>query len=162
MKSAGSVYDVLDLDRGVAVKRIGEVDLGTLEWNKYNDANINVFYARVNEMKPSQAKALCSKYLYQYWTSLQNRTDKTLQNHPSLNISYIADVDYDTKEAFKQAMQGVMMYYELATPTETPIDEADLEALRTLQVEAGGTLTFEQSDLHLPVPNQETYLVKVV
>lgn len=160
MKSAGSVYDEIDLVKGKAIQRVGSVDLGTLDWSKYDSANIPVYYARINAMKPSYAKSLCNKYIWELWTSLTSRVSGTLENHPSLNITYIADSNYDNAMAFKQAMNGVMLYYELATPTETPLEQADWEYLQSLEVESNGTITFA-NEQYLQVPNEESYLKRV-
>ena len=58
-------------------------------------------------------------------------------------------------------MSGVMLYYELGTPIETDIS-AYLSDDNLLQVEPGGTLTFENAladDYRLPVPSQEGYTI---
>ena len=128
MKSAGSVRDELTKDK--AVKRIGVVDLGTLDWERYTDA---AGYFAVPEadipLKPkrpvsssTKANAICSKYMVEPTSNiyLQGFIDKTIGIHT--NGSIIAqDTTYTDATTFKAAMSGVMLYYELAEPIETTI-----------------------------------------
>lgn len=165
MHSAGSVYDEIDIDKGVAIKRVDSVDLGTFMW-EYDSTH---YQFRTTATLPNtqsysvstKANALCSKYVSNSaedsWVNNKIGTICVNAN----NKVEVYDNAYTNANDFKNAMNGVMLQYELATPIETPIDSADLEALRSLQVEAGGTITFENAQF-LEVPNKETYLVKVV
>lgn len=74
------------------------------------------------------------------------------------------DTSYTDATAFKQAMQGVMLYYELETPIVTDIsDLIPDDFLRNVEVEAGGSITFRSSNdsYRIPVPNEEEYIVKL-
>lgn len=56
---------------------------------------------------------------------------------------------------------GTVTYYALATPIETDISSILTDS--TIEVEAGGTLTFKNQhgdNFRLPVPNSETFLVQ--
>ena len=72
---------------------------------------------------------------------------------------YIRNDDYDNDVVgFKQAMQGVLLYYELATPIVT-VTEVD-NRFDAIDCKAGDKITFiGNSDYHLPVPNEEEYLI---
>ena len=49
-----------------------------------------------------------------------------------------------------------MLYYELVTPTEETVPEID----NYIQVEGGGTLTFESDDtISMPVPSTDRFVV---
>lgn len=77
---------------------------------------------------------------------------------------YVNDTSYTDATAFKQAMQGVMLYYELETPIVTDIsDLIPDDFLRNVEVEAGGSITFRSSNdsYRIPVPNEEEYIVKL-
>ena len=68
---------------------------------------------------------------------------------------------YTDASTFTTAMNGVYLYYELATPVEVDISEY-LTDDNLINVEAGGTLTFPNSngdDYQIPVPSEETYMV---
>ena len=76
----------------------------------------------------------------------------------------VRDTAYTDATAFKQAMSGVMLYYELANPIVTDISALiPDDFLRNLTVEAGGSVTFKNSNdnYHIPVPSEEEYIVKL-
>ena len=59
------------------------------------------------------------------------------------------------------ALNGVYAYYKLKTPQEIDISEY-LTDDNLINVEAGGTLTFPNSngtDYQIPVPSEETYMI---
>ena len=59
------------------------------------------------------------------------------------------------------SLSGKILYYELETPVETDIS-AYLTDDNLINVEAGGTLTFHNSngtDYQIPVPSDETYMI---
>lgn len=111
--------DVYKAD-GTVERKYGVVDLGTFNWSKYVNANIPIFYTSVDipNLKPGTGRmAKCSAYVCQDWTSLNARTDKTVEIHPTLSRPYIADSSYTDAASFKTAMSGVYLVYELAEPT---------------------------------------------
>jgi hypothetical protein len=62
-------------------------------------------------------------------------------------------------------MQGVILYYELANPIVTDISTLiPDDFLRNMEVEAGGSVTFKNSNgdsYCIPVPSEEEYVVKL-
>ena len=121
MKSAGSVRDELTKDK--AIKRIGVVDLGTLPWG-YN-STYEYFRCEFNgALYPSNnsiiANIICNKYV----ASASDGIPSLSSGHIGLNASgilWVKDLDYTDATAFKAAMSGVMLYYELAEPIETTL-----------------------------------------
>lgn len=76
----------------------------------------------------------------------------------------IRNTAYTDATTFKQAMQGVILHYELANPIITDISALiPDDFLRNVEVEAGGSVTFKNSnDSYLiPVPSEEEYIVKL-
>lgn len=139
MRSAGTVRD--ELSAGAAVTRIGSVDLGTLTWVQNNDTP-DVFYAAVSGIYVPSAQSgridglVASKY-YTVDTLAAigpTMTQKTMKR--SYGNVYIRDESYATAAAFKTAMSGVYLFYELATPTTQTIDPP---LNLTYRVERGGT-----------------------
>ena len=126
MRSAGSVRDEIRYNvaegHWEAVQRVGVVDLGTLQWQYSRTSGDMV--VRLNSAK-LPAKAMCSKY--NYVAGLGNATtDKTLVLGENYYNLCILDSEYnsaDSVAAFKNAMQGVMLNYELAEPIIAPITE---------------------------------------
>nr|DAG23174.1 MAG TPA: hypothetical protein [Caudoviricetes sp.] len=144
LKSAGSAYDEITPTK--AVKRIGILNLGEIDWaqgggNKKTSWVSNTFNAKGLMVIPSSleiaANMVCVKYLASGAVLTENqRKDKTIAINKNGWI-YIYDSAYETAtpEQFKQSLQGVMLYYEMATPEETAYDELNL----TEQVAEGGT-----------------------
>lgn len=167
--SAGSVYNYIDYERKVFVKRVGKTNLGDWGWNYVGTAGQERFYtAPILAIKPTAsasavANAVCALYVS---TSLllYTSSDKTLtiglEENGGARI-LIRNTAYSDVTTFRTAMAGVMLYYELATPIETDIS-AYLTDDNLIEVEAGGTLTFPNSngtDYQIPVPSSETYMV---
>lgn len=144
LKSAGLAYDEITPTK--AVKKVGMLNLGEIDWEQggfgdktywvpktFNFSGIAVSAPIYNEISPIR----CAKYITDTAKNVSEHiTDKTI----SLNTSswiYIYDSAYKTAtpEQFKQSLQGVMLYYEMATPEETAYDELNL----TEQVAEGGT-----------------------
>ena len=75
------------------------------------------------------------------------------------------DTAYTDAATFKQAMQGVILYYELANPIITDISTLiDDDFLRNLTVETGGSVKFKNGNgdsYRIPVPSEEEYVVKL-
>ena len=80
------------------------------------------------------------------------------------NVSYafISADDYNNRVS---KINGQDMYYELATPIVTDIsDLIPGDFLRNVEVEAGGSVTFKNSNggsYRIPVPSEEEYIVKL-
>ena len=116
--------DTYDAD-GTVTRKYGIVDLGTLNWS-YNSGN-NRFdsYFSDASLTPQTAivaNAIASKYITVSFSKLYADTtlDKCLAFDK--NNLRIRDMSYTDAAAFKAAMSGVMLVYELATPTT---EEAD-------------------------------------
>lgn len=76
----------------------------------------------------------------------------------------IRNTAYTDATTFKQAMQGVMLYYELEPQIVTDISALiPDDFLRNVEVEAGGSVTFKNSNdsYRIPVPSEEEYIVKL-
>ena len=114
MKSAGSVYDELS-DK--AYTRIGSVDLGTLSWNKNVDGQFYTTYAFADAKSDVEGtNVICSKYIN--GNAYDGSVDKTVCIY---NRIWIKDSNYTNSTTFKNSLDGIYLYYELATYTETDI-----------------------------------------
>lgn len=173
--SAGTARNYVDYENKRYVQCVGSVDLGTLNWGFNTTSGVgNHFYASVKHLNFKYLGAfgtivyniLCSKYVTVARSS-NVFVDKTLTlDGSSTRVSQIQvkDTTYTDAVAFKQAMQGVILYYELETPIVTDISSLiPDDFLRNLTVEAGGSVTFKNSNdnYHIPVPSEEEYIVKL-
>lgn len=173
--SAGTARNYVDYENKRYVQCVNSVDLGTLMWTAGGGiSSQTVFIAssrKICGQKLSYNSAiasniLCSKYLAksqnEVWSDAAPvgiATNATIDGYV-----YVNDTAYTDATAFKQAMQGVILYYELETPIVTDISSLiPDDFLRNLTVEAGGSVTFKNSNdnYHIPVPSEEEYIVKL-
>lgn len=173
--SAGTARNYVDYENKRYVQCVGSVDLGTLTWIKTSSQSVgDYFYAPVSAIGFKRLGAfgitvhniLCSKYI----TVARNPNafvDKTIVldgDSTAVSQIQVKDTAYTDATAFKQAMQGVILYYELETPIVTDISSLiPDDFLRNIEVEAGGSVTFKNSNdnYHIPVPSEEEYIVKL-
>lgn len=173
--SAGTAKNYVDYENKKYVQCVGSVDLGTLDWELNTTSAVgNHFYAPAKHLNfkylgvfgTTIYNALCSKYRTVARSS-NVFVDKTLTIDGVTVVSQIQvkDTAYPDATAFKQAMSGVMLYYELANPIVTDISTLiDNDFLRNIEVEAGGSVTFKNSNgdnYKIPVPSEEEYIVKL-
>lgn len=173
--SAGTARNYVDYENKRYVQCVGSVNLGTLNWAINSTSLVGEhFYGfvdpgkfkRLGMFQVTVHNILCSKYM----TVARNQNvfvDKTITlDGDSIAVSQIQvkDTAYTDATAFKQAMSGVMLYYELANPIVTDISTLiPDDFLRNIEVEAGGSVTFKNSNdnYHIPVPSEEEYIVKL-
>lgn len=175
--SAGTAKNYVDYENKRYVQCVQSVDLGTLTWTygnlPFGWGDNQWFSAPIQSIKvistnTQLANVLCKKYTTRcaYVADGNDffRVDKSIGQHQDAARVTVLDTAYTDAAAFKQAMQGVMLYYELETPIVTDISDllAD-DFLRNLTVEAGGSITFKNSNdsYRIPVPSEEEYIVKL-
>lgn len=139
---------------GTVNRRYGVVDLGSLTWNLNN---ANQFFASLPQYAPENymTDAMCEKYAVSAHGAYDVLVDKSLTI--TTTRVWVYDTDYSTASAFKSAMDGVYLVYELATPTT---EEAD--AYSGIQiVDDFGTEEFI-TDSVVPVGHVTHYPVNLV
>jgi len=165
--SAGTVYNYVDFAEKKFHKRVGRVDLGTLTWTY--DAGNKWFYTQLDTAPPVRSggvEILNAVYERQNGNDLtanQNLNGITLSDYsigPD-RLIIIRDLAYTDATAFKNALSGVYLYYELAV--EEVIDISNyLTDDNFIETEVGGTITLHQQDeLQLQLPNKVTYMVRL-
>lgn len=163
LKSAGTAHDEIDLNEGKLHQRVRVVDLGTLSWSTDTSSR---FRAELSGIKnPTTASErqdglVCAKYPPSSSVSLTDMTDKGMLKYGG--EIFIKDIAYTDATAFKESTKGVMLYYELAEEVITDI-EIPTELTDWLEVEAGGSVTFHNSDdsKQLAVPNAVSWVRKL-
>lgn len=173
--SAGTAKNWVDYENKKYYQRVQSVDLGTLTWTTgggtssqpvFIASSRKIYGQKLSYNSAIASNILCSKYLAksqnEVWsgaTPVGIATNATIDGYV-----YVNDTAYTDPVTFKQAMQGVILYYELATPIVTDISNLiDDDFLRNIEVEAGGSITFKNSNdsYRIPVPNEEEYIVKL-
>lgn len=154
------VYNYVDWENKEYHKRVGRVDLGTLPWINYRE-NDNLLFV-TNKLNNSISKSICSKYVKKTNASI-GKEDKFYYFNPFNMV--VVDSSYSDANDFKVGIQGVMLYYNLAEEEIIDIsDIIDSTFQEPIEVEAGGTLTFQNSNgdgYRLPIPNEEEYIVSL-
>lgn len=154
-------YNYVDWEKKQFVKRVGAVDMGTLDWSP----DFVGFSSNLSDVKtPNYAEKpniLASSYNVVGGigaSDLSAMADKAITINYALPILYAKDSAYTDVTAFKAAMQGVMLVYELETPIITDISDL-LSADNFLAVEGGGTVTAVNEN-GLEAPSEITYMLK--
>jgi hypothetical protein len=110
----GDVYE----STGNVTRKYGIVDLGTLNYNYY--APSTFFYTNITG-RASNTNCVCALY-----TNVGSTGDSAMAAVPDMSMAPMASANgqikfknsaYTTTGAFKAAMSGVMLVYELAEPT---------------------------------------------
>lgn len=168
--SAGTARNYVDYENKRYVQCVDSVDLGTLTWEKGESVSFKTHHLAGQKLTKSYSIApnfICPKYSTKTQNESWGKTSITGISATS-NVNgyiYVNDTSYTDATAFKQAMQGVTLYYELANPIVTDIsDLIPDDFLRNIEVEAGGSITFKNSngdDYRIPVPSEEEYVVKL-
>ena len=113
------ICDEIDYERGVLIKRTGLGDLGTLNYTmylSYNAASIGGITKPYGVSIAGYSEYIVSKESNQYGDI----------------IFYYKEGAFTDAASFKSAMSGVMLCYELATPTETPLSAEDIAEYKKL------------------------------
>lgn len=176
--SAGSVANTIErIENGWQyVQRVGSVDLGTFDW--YDGGTATSARRMNSRTKPDNVKipiassntpnVICKTYdrISADETWLCTKEGVTINTKNGIVIVY--DSQYSTAEslaAFKQHVQGVMLYYELSTPITTDITALMGDALAPFAVEAGGSITLHHpkadEGFAIDVPAKIQYITKL-
>ena len=138
---------------GKVKRKYGVVDLGTLNWIYYPSET--AFYCTINVMNRKNGNLLCSKYTKSLQgVSYLNNMEFSYQSGADTTL-WFKNTAYTDATAFKSAMSGVMLVYELATPTTetaTPYTNPQI-------VSKYGTLEYVTNSI-VPVGHKTTYLTR--
>lgn len=151
---AGEAHDTIEVVEGnvvagiqrynlVHVKRVGTVDLGTPNW-VYSSTK---FITTINTLGGKREwqkvpNLICSRYkTVGMVNAADDINDKSVTyiNNEDKHIQ-IKDTSYADATAFKTAMSGVTLNYELATPTMTTIAENLTFEEVSATIEQGGSI----------------------
>lgn len=173
--SAGTARNYVDYENKKYYKCVDSMDLGTVKWQTETSPTFGTYFSTFIDSKKfkkngdftqKRQNILCDRYIT-VKRAVSEYVDKTILLDGTAAIVtqiQVKDTAYADATAFKQAMQGVMLYYELATPIVTDISNLiDDDFLRNIEVESGGSITFKggNDDYRIPVPGEEEYIVKL-
>ena len=174
--SAGTARNYVDYENKKYYKCIDSMDLGMVNWQVETSPTFGTYFStfvdsrkfkKIGDFAQKRHNILCDKYLA-VKRDVKEYVDKTILLDGTVSVVtqiQVKDTTYTDATAFKQAMQGVMLYYELESPIVTDISTMlPDDFLRNVEVEAGGSVTFKNSngdDYRIPVPSEEEYIVKL-
>lgn len=169
--SAGTARNYVDYENKRYVQCVSSVDLGTLTWVVSPTGKVNFQTSQVIGQKLTKSYSIAPNFMCLKYST---KTQDELWGKPNVigitaaaNVDgfvYVNDTSYTDAAAFKQAMSGVMLYYELEKPIVTDISTLiPDDFLRNIDVEAGGSITFKNSNdsYRIPVPSEEEYIIKL-
>ena len=136
MKSAGSAHDEIRYNKASGkwekVVRIVEMDMGSLDWFDDTFNGVPTFTSKsitngVLHQYDTIGGALIAKYsqmpTFAHLTSSDDKVFVFNSAAHAPNTLAVRDTAYTDAASFKAAMQGVILYYELAEPVIREIDE---------------------------------------
>lgn len=148
---------------GTVTRKYGIVDLGSINWT-YNSG-----YARMEATAPTNAKipnntlranAICGKYPVGVASSASS-IDKTIAlGTAGVNVILVYDSSYTDATAFKTAMSGAYLVYELATPTTesaNPYQNPQRAFIDGTEEFVDAGVQSATRDVSIPVGNNTTY-----
>ena len=148
-----SCYNYIDYEKKQFIKRVGKVDMGTLDWvvdlgSCLYSANLNCKYL---------GNVLCVGYETVFDDSLllSGTWDIICAGNGYIGLTNTSN---DEAETFKSAMSGNMLYYELAEPIVTDISDLISED-SFIEVEGGGAIT-AVNESNSAVPSEISYMLK--
>lgn len=167
--SAGNVNNYVDWETKTYHKRVGKVDLGTLDYSRSSSPQRFEAITAIPSLSAAPAdrmpNVICDLYVPVPYDSRQ---------YPDMCIyinanGYIRIHDASryplTRNEFQAAMSGVILYYELAQEVVTDISDLIGDTLQeSVTVEAGGSNTFSNSNgdnFRVPVPTSVEYLISL-
>lgn len=113
------IRNYIDSDR-VFHQRVGRVDLGSLNWNYADDCFISNVVSNIKTVNwTTKFNGYCSLYIIATYINMSN---KTISVNDDNSCIYIKDSKYTDATTFKNAMQGVYLYYELAEEILIKVD----------------------------------------
>jgi hypothetical protein len=169
--SAGTAKNYVDYENKRYVQCVNSVDLGTLNLIQVKGRfTVDVSDSLDKLIKKPKGPETTINIVCSHFTAVSYAApwvDHIVSCHISEGQKRILFIDsaYTDAAAFKQAMSGVMLYYELESPIVTDISTLiPDDFLRNIEVETGGSVTFKNSngdDYRIPVPSEEEYIVKL-
>lgn len=138
---------------GKVKRKYGIVDLGTLDWAKGTHSGVDYFV--VSNVPSGSRNGVCPIYTKTIRDGVAGMQDKEFLIYNDASQVFIVDSSYTDVATFKAAMSGVMLVYELATPTTetaTPYTNPQI-------VSKYGTLEYVTNSI-VPVGHKTTYLTR--
>lgn len=138
-----SAHNYVDFAEKKFNKQVACVDMGSLEW--IYSSSEQMFCCLLNKAKSATsqtaiANILCDKYKTTSYADCKSSDKSICRFYATTDGVNVKDSTYTDAKAFRAAMSGVMLYYELKTPEITDISDLFTND-NLIEVEGGGTIT---------------------
>lgn len=140
--SAGKVCDDIDWERGVAIKRVANADLGSLDWTRGS----YVFFTRT--IKPISTNLICNKHEVSSTSSSLSMPEQSVAADVSNNRFFFKKSDLQTNDEIKDFLAGSYIHYEIS-PIEYPLPSSWRKSW--MRVANGGTERITADGMTLPL-----------
>jgi len=139
-------------------KNYASVDMGSLTWT-YDTANNRFSTTIADKVNVSVARTgvvYCEKYpCYSNGGAIADVPDKHISTGTN-KVVFVNDTSYTDATTFKSALSGVMLIYELATPTLIPLTPSQAKAMASL-VSYEGKTYIDTADIYAKATLDVTY-----
>ena len=174
--SAGDARNEVNWENKQYIQRVGAVDLGTLNWTASGDIQYdgnstyksNSLNTVIRRYSTYSANSICEKFnIVKVNDTNRNEYEYSIgDDKAAYPLQFTVKSTFCTDENdFKNKINGIMLYYELAEPIITDISDLIGNTFQEpLEVEAGGTFTFKNSNgdnYRIPVPSSEEYVISL-
>lgn len=134
---------------GTVTRRYDVVDLGTLNWIELTQEEWRCFQTIISGKLNGVYNMIMPNYDVKSGYGSNNTADKVAWGNATNTNVYIRDTTYTDAATFKTAMSGVMLIYEVATPTT---ESATPYASPQIVDDFGTEEYVIDSDVAVPVP----------
>lgn len=138
---------------GKVKRKYGVVDLGSLNWSKGTYSGVDYFITP--NFPTASPNGVCPIYTKTNGGGVATMQDKEFLIYSTGSQLFIVDSTYTDIATFKAAMSGVMLVYELATPTTETAEPYTNPQI----VSKYGTLEYVTNSI-VPVGHKTTYLTR--
>ena len=165
--SAGAVCNYVDWENKKYIQRVAAVGLDSLKFDGGEYESHKYFSTTdiVKLIKPNTTNTLCNRYAHATMNSVAAQKNMEIIVDTKGWMFLRDDSMKQDTTLLKNALNGVILYYELAEPIITDVTDIIPEGfLEAIEVEAGESLIFQNSngdDYKVPVPNIIEYTVKL-
>lgn len=165
--SAGVVCNEVDWENKKYIQRVTEVDLGSLSFTSGEHEKYTYFNTQdlAKLIAPDTINTLCNRYTHATVNSVAQQKDMEIVVSAKGQLMLRNDSMNQDTALLKEDLKDTVLYYELAEPIITNIADIIPEGfLEAMEVEAGGSLTFQNSNgdsYKVPLPNTVEYAVKL-
>ena len=141
---------------------MGSLSFTSGEYEKYTYFNTQDLAKLI---APDTINTLCNRYTHATVNSVAQQKDMEIVVSAKGQLMLRNDSMNQDTALLKEDLKDTVLYYELAEPIVTNIADIIPEGfLEAMEVEAGGSLTFQNSNgdsYKVPLPNTVEYAVKL-